>query len=260
MLFFSRPAVAQSWDIGGFVGGAGYMGDLNPVKVYKINNLAFGGQIKRSFDPYWSLKLGFTHGKIEANDARSDNAHFRERNINFFTPLTEVSLQTEFNFFSYVPSQSKKLYTPFLFAGIGLVGFNPKARYNDEVYELRQFGTEGQSLSVPYRNYAITVPFGAGFKYNITGKWTLIAEAGYRTAFTDYLDDVSQRYPYNSELEGSGDAAFVNLRKHLADPSVSNIGDQGTQRGDYRKRDTYMFVGLSLTFSIFKNGCPVVAY
>ena len=74
-------------------------------------------------------------GKIEADDAKTENAHFRKRNLNFFTPITEISLQTEFNFFNYVPSVSKKLYTPFLFAGLGVVAFNPKGRYNNQEYD-----------------------------------------------------------------------------------------------------------------------------
>ena len=255
-----QTSAAQSWDFGGFVGGSGYMGDLNPVKPYKINNITFGGQIKRSFDPYWSLKLGVMYGKIEADDAKTENAHFRKRNLNFFTPITEISLQTEFNFFNYVPSVSKKLYTPFLFAGLGVVAFNPKGRYNNQEYDLRLYGTEGQNLATPYRNYALAIPLGAGIKYNVAGNWSLIAEAGFRTAYTDYLDDVSKNYPEQSQLDATLNGSLRTQREYLADPSINKIGEPGTQRGDYRSKDTYIFVGLSITYSIFKNGCPVVAY
>lgn len=246
----------QSWEFGGFLGGAGYLGDLNPANPAKVNNLAFGGQIKRCFDPYWALKLAVTHGRIEAYDSDSKDAFQRDRNLSFFTPITEISLQTEFNFFNYVPSHSKKRWSPFLFAGLGLVAFNPKADYQGQVVDLRLFGTEGQDPTDPYREYAFTVPFGAGVKYNLTGKWSLNAEAGYRTAYTDYLDDVSGKYPDDADLMGS---PGYEARKALSDRSLSGGKASGSQRGDYRKRDTYMFVGLSITYSIFKGGCPVVA-
>lgn len=257
VLITANSAFAQSWDFGVFAGGAGYMGDLNPVNPLKINNLAFGGQIKRCFDPYWSLKFSVMHGKIEADDANSSNAYYRERNLRFYSPITEISLQTEFNFFNYVPSISKKLYTPFLFVGLGLVSFNPKEPGTD--LELRIYQTEGQVN--PYRSYAITMPIGFGFKYNIASKWSLIAEAGYRTPFIDYIDDVSGQYPSEEKLLETSTPNDPSLptRRRLANPSSNpNVGGEGVQRGDYRKRDTYMFVGLSITYSIFKNGCPVV--
>lgn len=249
---FSIVAKAQSWDLGGFVGGTAYMGDLNPVDPLKVNNLAFGAQVKRCFNPYWALKLALTKGKMEAYDANSKDPFAKQRNLSFFSDVTEVSLQTEFNFFNYVPSISKKLYTPFLFAGIGLVGFNPKTEMNGRTYELRSYGTEGQNPSNTYRNYAATVPFGAGVKYNIKGNWSLIAEAGYRTVYSDYLDDVSKTYPDPDKSSA--------ITMQLADRSENSIGFPYSQRGDSRNRDSYMFVGLSLTYSIFKNGCPVVAY
>ena len=113
LMFFSRSISAQTWELGGFVGSAGYMGDLNPVKPYELNNLAFGGHVKHNIDGYWSLKFNVAHGEIEAADAKSDNPHFKSRNLSFFSPITELSLQTEFNFFNYIPSVSRKQHSPY---------------------------------------------------------------------------------------------------------------------------------------------------
>ena len=261
LLFFfslySLSSFAQSWELGGFIGGSGYMGDLNPVNPFKFNKPAFGAQIKRNINPYWALKLNFTHGELEARDSLSDNAQFQRRNLSFFTPVTEISFQTELNFFKYVPSISSKRYTPYLFAGFGLVSFTPKTEYRGNVYELNRYGTEGQDYFRPYDTYALTVPYGAGLKFNFAGKWSLIAELGYRTAYTDYLDDVSGRYPFAAELQVKDDAATTNLRIALSDRSNPR-NEAGTQRGDFRKRDTYMFGGLSITYSFFSRKCPVV--
>jgi hypothetical protein len=164
--------MAQTWELGGFAGTAGYMGDLNPVKPYKVSNLAIGGQVKRNFDGYWSLKFNVAHGVIEATDADLDNAHFKSRNLSFFTPVTELSIQTEFNFFNYIPSISKKQYSPYLFAGFGFVTFNPKAIYGGQEYELSLYATEGQDVNNSYKKIALTIPFGAGVKYlPVSGRW-----------------------------------------------------------------------------------------
>ncbi|WP_423147274.1 DUF6089 family protein [Rubrolithibacter danxiaensis] len=247
-VFLLNPVFAQSWEMGGFLGSSAYMGDLNPVTPYKVKDISLGGQLKWNIDPYWSIKLGFMHGKIQAADSLSKNEHFKERNLSFYSPVDEVSLQLEFNFFNYIPSVSKKRYSPYLFTGIGTVIFNPKTKLNGDEYELNLYGTEGQDIQNPYKTYALSVPFGAGVKYNITGKWNLIGEIGYRTAFTDYLDDVSNIYPNYSTLINPTAVA-------LSDRSASHIGITGTQRGDFRKRDTYMFVGFSLTYTFLSDKC-----
>lgn len=252
-------ALAQSWEIGAFGGGAGYMGDLNPVKPYSVNNMAYGIIAKRNFDGYWSLKLSVLRGKISAADSVSDNEQQRMRNLSFFSPVTEAGLQIEFNFFNYIPSLSRKKYSPYLFAGAGLVIFNPKAHYMGETYELNALLTEDQDPANPYRKYALSVPYGAGFKYNIVRNWTLSAELGYRTTSTDYLDDVSGRYFDVSGLDPSNPAD--RLRIALSDRSPGKgfpPNTPGTQRGDFRPRDTYFFTGFTLTYTFLSSKCPPV--
>lgn len=243
------------------MGTAGYMGDLNPIKPYKVNNLALGGQVKRNFDGYWSLRLNLSHGKIEASDSESDNADHKARNLSFFSPVTELGIQTEFNFFNYIPSFSRKIYSPYLFAGIGIMAFNPQTVYQDNVYELSLYGTEGQDLNKSYKKSAIVVPIGAGVKYNLSGKWTLGAELGYRTAYSDYLDDVSGKYASDQRLLLPGESGTNSIRIALADRSPE-LGyprhSVGTQRGDSRKNDTYFFLGFTLSYAIFSQKCPVV--
>ena len=245
---------AQSWEVGGFIGGSGYMGDLNPVKPYKLTNMAFGGQLKRNLDGYLALKLGLLKGKIMANDAKSENLQFQQRNLSFFTPLTEVSAQAEFNFFRYVPTISDKIYTPYLFTGISYTFFNPKTVYDGNTYELNLYGTEGQTFSDSYKKEILAIPYGAGVKYNISGKWNLIGEIGFRTAFTDYLDDVSGKYPDKSIMT---DPVSVALSDRSGETTGVYVGATGTQRGDFRKRDTYMFAGISLTYTFITPKCYV---
>lgn len=230
------------------------MGDLNPVKPYKFTNLAFGGEVKRNLDAYWALKLSVLQGKVGANDAKSNNLQFRDRNLSFFSPLTEVSAQAEFNLFRYIPTISDKIYTPYLFTGVSYTFFNPKTKFEGDTYELNLYRTEGQSLADVYKTEALAIPYGAGIKYNISGKWNLIGEIGYRTVFTDFLDDVSGRYADKAAMT---DAISAALSDRSGETTGVYIGATGSQRGDFRKRDTYMFAGISLTYTFITPKCYV---
>lgn len=251
----SVSAFAQKWEIGAFAGASGYMGDLNPINPFNARNFAYGGSIKHNFDANWSLKLNAQHGKIYGADAFLNSEQYYRRNLSFFSPITEVSFQLEFNFFEYIASVSKRRYSPYLFTGVGGVLFNPQTKYNGDTYELYLYGTEGQDVAKPYKRYALSVPYGVGLKYNITGAWSLIGEVGYRTAYTDYVDDVSGYYPDKSKLYNT---TAIALSDRTGEYTGVYTGSPGTQRGDMRKHDTYMFTGISLTFTFISQKCPVI--
>ncbi len=250
---------AQVFELGAFGGGAGYMGDLNQTKPLKISGLSVGGFVKVNFDPYWALGLHYGYGKIKADDLKSSNAQFRDRGLNFNSALNEASLQVDFNFLEYFAGGGRKTFTPYIFTGIGGVFFNPKARYpndvvlGDEEYKLRFYKTEGQADL--YRNYALTVPYGIGMKFRVKENWGLFTQIGYRTAYTDYLDDVSGNYPTPANTNWPSDNNLP-IRVRLSDPSlIPGYGAQGTQRGDFRKRDTYMFVGIGISYTFVSQKC-----
>lgn len=246
-------ASAQTWEAGGFLGSSGYMGDINPVKPLKYTDLAFGAQIKRNFDGYWSAKLAFMQGKLQGNDAKSSNFYQTQRNLSFYSPISEFSLQVEFNLFKYLAGADiygygSRRVSPYLFLGVGAFSFNPLTEYNGNEIELIAVQTE----AVAYKNNGISVPYGAGLKYNIKGNFNLIGEIGYRTAFTDYLDDISGIYPDFKVI-----APISPISEQLSDRSViPKIGIPGNQRGDFRPRDTYMFAGISLTYTFVSSKCP----
>ncbi len=260
MMLFGFGVKAQTWEVGVIGGGAGYIGDLNPVNPLKISGITAGAYVKANFDPYWGLGIHYNYGKIKGNDATSDNAQFRNRNLNFYTPLNEVSLQLDFNFLEYFAGGGPKRFSPYIFAGVGGVIFTPKTKYKGEEYKLSFYGTEGQSS--PYSSYAITVPYGMGVHFRLKDKWGLFSQVGYRTAYTDYLDDVSGRYPGPTSW-GPNDGS-VAIRMALADRSGErpgangvNIGIPGTQRGDFdsRKKDSYMFIGIGISYTFISSKC-----
>lgn len=243
-LLVSFTLRAQTWEVGGFGGGSGYMGDLNQHNPLKVSGIAAGAFLRYNFNGYISLGGSGTYGIISAADSTSSNQQDRIRNLSFSTRLLEASLTAEFNFMEYIPSVSKNMYTPYVLFGIAYTNYNPHANYNGQRYDLRYIQTEG----VAYKENTIAVPFGVGFKYNIAGRLTLAASLGYRTAYTDYLDDVSGVYPDQSKINDPVTAG-------LSDRSVNHVGHPGTQRGDMRPHDTYFFTGFSISYTFITQKC-----
>lgn len=245
-------------ELGVVGGGAGYMGDLNQTKPLKISGMSAGAYVKMNLDPYWALGFHYNFGKIKANDLNSENEQFRDRGLNFKTSLNEISLQVDFNLFEYFAGGGTKKFTPYIFTGIGGVFFSPKGYYphvpelGDKEYNLRFYRTEGQTE--PYKNYALTVPYGIGFKVRLKENWGLFSQIGYRTIFTDYLDDVSGRYPDDNNLPADG-LTGIKLSNPNTASSLSGTGLPGIQRGDFRKRDTYMFVGIGISYTFVSQKC-----
>jgi hypothetical protein len=250
LLAFPVCLYAQTWEAGGSVGGAAYMGDLNQQNPVKISGMSAGVFVQRNFNPYLSLKLNFTYGKIQGADSTSKTEQFRDRNLSFMTKLNELSLIGEFNFMKFTPGADFDHFTPYLFLGVGVVDYNPQATYLGSTYDLRPLMTEGQAK--PYANMAYVIPYGAGIKYNFSSSWNIMFNAGYRYVHSDYLDDVSSQYPDKSKFTNPLAAA---LSDRSGERTGVNIGTPGTQRGDFRGHDTYLFVGFTLSFTFLTANC-----
>ena len=67
LLFIATNLKAQSWEVGGFAGAAGYMGDLNQTNPVKLSGPAAGAMVKYNFNGY--LEYGNVFGKHQAHDA-----------------------------------------------------------------------------------------------------------------------------------------------------------------------------------------------
>jgi len=248
LLSIACKVQAQSWEVGASVGGAGYMGDLNPNNPLLISGANAGIMVKRNFNQYLSARIHYSVGSIAGADSTSANQQFVNRNLSFKTPFSEISLIGELNFLKYIPSVTLNKFTPYVFAGAGLTMFKPQAVYRGQTVELAPLRTEGQATQ--YGNKAISAIYGAGFKYNFSDAWNIIADIGYRYAFTDYLDDVSGVYAPVTSFDNDP----TSLRFALADRGLTP-GYPGSQRGDFRPHDTYLFINLTLSFTFITAKC-----
>lgn len=242
-------------EIGIIAGGGNYFGDINPKYNFYNTNLMIGGIYRYNFDARWVLKASAIFGKVGAYDSDFDNI----RNLSFESKINEFALTCEFNFFNYQTGSLQHRITPYLFGGIGVFFFNPKAEITDPLslekqwVELQPLSTEGQGLEgydAPYSLVNIAFPFGLGVKFSISKRVCIGLEWGIRMTLTDYIDDVSKDYVDRAKLvTWSGDlAAVASDRTNEVVPNTYN--EVGSMRGNPKVNDLYQFFGLTITTKI----------
>lgn len=248
----------QRSEVGLSFGGMNYLGDLNDQSMLGRVNMAGGVSLRYCYDSRWSLALGGTYGHIEGGNPDV----IRRRNLSFRSLLIEGSLRVEFNFFPYgLVVSSQRRSTPYIFGGIGLFKFNPRAMVVDpatgetEWYDLQPLGTEGQGTAAyperqKYQLIEVSMPFGFGYRWRLSPNAHLTVEYGWRKTWTDYLDDVSTTYVGAELLNGTsaGSMAAV-LADRSGEVEPGYVNGVGIKRGDDALCDWYSYFSVSISFS-----------
>jgi len=264
-LFFGITVDCRSQynEVGILVGGANYKGELSP-HLFNSDFIHFAGGVfyRHNWNRHWSYKVALNYGRISGDDALGETDYARNRNLSFFTDIFEFAPLIEFNFFPYETGNSEFPFTPYLFTGLTVFKFNPKAELGDEVYELQPLGTEGQGFNGVnvYGLTVIALPIGGGIKVSV-GNFGFGLEVGARRTYTDYLDDVSTTYPDLFQLlstRGPVAAALSDRSPFISDTSAFIPKYTGKQRGNPNDNDWYVFAGLNIYVrlnSTMKDSC-----
>src|ERR1035437_1644984 len=140
---------SSSAEIGVFLGGSYYTGDLNPSGHFnRFTRPALGVLYRLNFNPRMAVKGIISYGTIEADDAYAKEESQRNRNLSFKSKLYEFAVEAEFNFLPYATGSKKlAITTPYVFAGVAVFHFDPMGYYQSRWYKLHDMGTEGQGTS-----------------------------------------------------------------------------------------------------------------
>lgn len=173
-----------------------YQGDLTPNAIgsYRTLKPQLALHLYRILTPSFSVRLNINRGKLYGNDAKYSNPDWRQqRNFNFTTPVTELSLQ---GVWSFLQARSPR-FSPYLFAGAGFSFLKIKRDWSNmnttvfgEGSDVQNGLTIDAAKSLP--RIIPVVPVGAGVRYALNDRFSLIGETSYRLSFTDYLDGFSQ--------------------------------------------------------------------
>ncbi len=241
-----------------------YKGDLDDDKIFNSTKPGFGFFWMLYFNPHMAIRLSYNQGWAGASDEDSKNISRRNRGLSFKTHISEFSSVVTYDFFvTHRRYKYRPFFTPYVFAGVAVYNFNPKADYNGKTYNLHDIGTEGQLLvnvdGVP-KQYSLTqvnIPFGMGLKFKLAEKLDVRFEVGVRKLFTDYLDDVSDRYADPKQM-----LAQMGEIGQIADRSIYvKNGSSGYAaneiRGNKKNKDWYFVTALSLSYILDRGErCP----
>lgn len=233
----SSAKAQYAWDVGIHVGGANYLGEMGgkdePRRDFvwdmKLSQTrwAIGGFARRKINRLLSVNTGLLYLRIQGADALTEDYRPRRgRNLNFRNDMIEWYLRPEFTIFQDNDLGGRGRYRLdfrlFGYAGIALFYHNPKGQINREgdFYALQPLQTE----LVDYSRIGVAVPVGLGFHFTKKRRHRFGFDMGWRTTFTDYLDDVSTVYEDPSLMPGG----VGGLADQLADQSSFAYADDPT--------------------------------
>lgn len=224
--FTVRTDFSKSKKYVSFGGGAGvsnYFGDLAPRSRRGSSDMGysrtyFSGFYLHRVHPNITVRAGLSWMRLRGDDysvadlttPNADEKGRFVRNLSFRNDVFEVSGVGLFELFPTDRGYLRRNFiNPYGIFGLSVFHHNPKTKTpvvpgeTSRWVALRPLGTEGQYTGMPgtprpYSLWQIGIPLGVGVRYRIADKWDLSLEFCYRFVFTDYLDDVSGKYPADS--------------------------------------------------------------
>ncbi len=297
-LIISFPSIVFAQykkEIGIIVGSANYLGELGGKEKNRrdfILDMKLG-QSRSNLGFYYRQKLKpkvfvtgtFNHAILRGADTLSLNPGRNGRRLDFKNNVFEIGVLGEYVLYQSNGVKgrggrggggrgkgSKKDFRAYITGGVAWFHHNPKGTDADGNWvELQPLGTEGQGTQGKpgkYKLSGIAIPLGAGFNYTLNRNYRVGLELGWRTTFTDYLDDVSTVYVNPTVFAGPSGDKTTDLYKQkvyfydksdkrsIADPTRSEVAADGTnygydfargfeqKRGDDKHKDSYLLLQI----------------
>ena len=215
-LCFLQNISAQIYEVGVFVGGSNFIGDVGATNYISPNQPAFGAIFKWNRSPRHSFRASLIFADIEGVDGKSDDPRRIQRRYSFQNSIFEASIGMEFTFWEFDLHTSGIKGTPYLYSGISVAN-------HDNYF----FSSSGEYTSENTNSWAYGIPIVLGYKTNINHHLVLAAEVG-------------ARYTFSDELDGSvPDSEFR----------------QQFRFGNINSNDWYVFSGITLTYTFGRRPC-----
>jgi len=215
LLTITFSATAQINELGVFVGGGNYIGDVGPTTYIAPKDLAVGVLYKWNRTPRHSWRASFTYGKVSSNDADADASGRKQRGYSFENTVKELSLGLEFSFFEFNLHEEGFKWTPYIYSGLSYAWYDELYRDDDNTGEKYDGGS------------GLAIPMTVGVKAHIVRDFIIGFEVGTRYTFTDNLDGSN---PEGTEY-------------------------QALRFGNLESNDWYVFTGFTLTYTFGDKPC-----
>jgi hypothetical protein len=196
-----QSSLIPKYEIGVHVGSFIYQGDLTPNDLGAFNTMkpGFGFSATRNINSLYAVRFQLLRGALKGDDAKYDNPAWRQqRNFNFKTPVTELSLHVVRNIMSLIPNEAGIInFSPYVFAGLSYSFLKIKRDWSNFNYshfagEAAVVNGLAEDINHKIPKGIFSIPIGFGVRYGITEKLSFSLEGTYRILDTDYLDGFSQ--------------------------------------------------------------------
>ncbi|MEP3838231.1 MAG: DUF6089 family protein [Algibacter sp.] len=202
-------------EIGVFVGGSNFIGDVGATNYIAPNQLAIGGMYRWNRSKRHSYRASLIFSELEGVDSQSDDPRRIQRGYEFSTKITELSVGMELTFIDFNLHSGKRLATPYLFTGVTVA-------FHDNSFFRNAIQTPEDTSS-----WAYGIPMALGVKTNVMENFILGLEIGARYTFSDELD---------GSMPDSGSLEQFRF-------------------GNINNNDWYVFTGITLTYTFGENPC-----
>lgn len=215
-VLFSQMCHSQIYEVGVFVGGSNFIGDVGATTYISPNQAAIGGIFKWNRSPRHSYRVSVIFSDLEGIDGKSDDPRRIERDYKFNNNIIEISAGMEFTFLDFNLHNPGNHWTPYLYTGISMAN-------HDNFY----FDQNGVLTSENTSSWAYGIPMVVGVKATISPQLILALEIGARYTFSDEIDGSVPDAPSRAPL------SFGNLNSN----------------------DWYVFSGATLTYTFGQKPC-----
>ncbi|PKP24880.1 MAG: hypothetical protein CVU03_10440 [Bacteroidetes bacterium HGW-Bacteroidetes-2] len=208
---------SQTYEIGGVVGGANYIGEVGPTNYISPNDIAIGGMLRWNRSDRHSFRFTAMYAGLKSDDKDSDEQRRKERGLSFKNKVLELSAGIEYTFWEFDVHSSKAQSAPYLYTG--LTYFNYESLFLNRNDQLKKFGND----------WAFAIPMVVGYKTTIIRHIVLGFEIGARYTFTDNLDG--------------------------SNPNGEKADQSALKFGNINSNDWYVFTGINITFTFGRQPC-----
>ena len=191
-LLLSFSVIGQNVDLGLTGGVSYYIGEINPsMQMMNGPKPSIGLFYRKNINKRYALRYGVNYAKLIATDKirLTDLAEYRH--LSFSADIWEAYGLFEFNFIPYqINNRATSTFSPFVFIGLATFKVGPEVK--------------GRDLDVLESDLiSVSIPFGLGVKFNLSGNLGLGIEWGIRKTFSDKVDGLPEKYTNGYQLSNS---------------------------------------------------------
>jgi hypothetical protein len=251
------------------IGGINSAGDASIINIQPSQiRWDVGVYVRYKICRAFSISGHLEYMRLQGFDSLSKVVAIRDRNLNYRDDIFEASVRAEWSFYQDPDVGNNfnynNTFNAYLFAGIGMFHMNPEAMFTHtwingttgtvyspgDYYPLREITTEGESK---YSLIQPSIPLGIGFYYTINRSIRLGWELCWNKTFTDYIDDVSGKYPQNGSqvsLPNQYDKYLSNQSKFVPGITAAELSQfsAGSPRGNPNNDDSFVSTAITIGY------------